>query len=110
LEEGAEANVELVMVEGGSVLVRVVDSAGRAQSASVRLLDASQREYVPLSKLDSYSSSFVSLEEVQISRSSFDALPPGLYTIRARTLAGGVSEGSVLIEAGERKIKTVVTD
>jgi hypothetical protein len=50
------------------------------------------------------------LEEVQISRSSFDALPPGLYTIRARTLAGGVSEGSVLIEAGERKIKTVVTD
>ena len=74
------------------------------------VLDASQREYVPLSKLDSYSSSFVSLEEVQISRSSFDTLPPGLYTIRARTLVGGVSEGSVLVEPGQQKIKTIVPD
>ncbi|HIK61768.1 MAG TPA: carboxypeptidase regulatory-like domain-containing protein [Planctomycetes bacterium] len=110
LAEGAGTNLELVLVEGGSVLVRVVDSAGRAQGASVRLLDAAQREYVPLSTSDSYSSTVEHLEEVQISRSSFDALPPGPYTIRARTLAGGVSEGSVLIEAGERKIKTIVTD
>jgi hypothetical protein len=110
VEEGAVANVELVMVEGGSVLVRVVDHAGQAQGASVRLLDASQREYVPLSTMDSYSSTFEPLEEVQISRSSFDALPPGPYTVRVRTLVGGVCEGSVLIEAGQRKIKTIVTD
>jgi hypothetical protein len=76
----------------------------------VRLLDASQREYVPLSTSDSTSSTFEHLEEVQISRSRFDALPPGPYTIRARTLVGGVCEGSVLIEAGQRKIKTIVTD
>ena len=111
LEEGSAADVELVMVEGGSVLVQVVDSAGRAQGANVRLLDAAQREYVPLSTSDSYSSSAKNLAEVQLSRSSFDALPPGRYTIRARTLvAGNVAEGSVLIEAGERKIKTLIAD
>ncbi|MAG63320.1 hypothetical protein CMO84_07325 [Candidatus Woesearchaeota archaeon] len=111
LEEGSAADVELVMVEGGSVLVQVVDSAGRAQGANVRLLDAAQREYMPLSTSDSYPSSAKNLAEVQLSRSSFDALPPGRYTIRARTLvAGNVAEASVLIEAGERKIKTIIAD
>ena len=110
LEEGAVTNIELVLVEGGSVLVKVVDRAGQAQGASVRLTDESQREYVPLSTVDSDSATTQHLEEVQISSSRFGALPPGPYTVRVRTLAGGVFTGSVLVEAGQHKIETIVTD
>jgi hypothetical protein len=110
LAEGAAETVEMVMVEGGSLLVRVVDRTGRAQGGSVRLVDELHREFVPVSALNSYGPTVEALDEVQISSSRFEALPPGRYTIRARTLAGGVSEGSVLVEAGQHKIETIVTD
>ena len=100
----------MVMVEGGSLLVRVVDRTGRAQGGSVRLVDELHREFVPVSALNSYGPTVEPLDEVRISSSRFEALPPGRYTIRARTLAGGVSEGSVLVEAGQHKIETIVTD